>query len=303
MKSINLALVIVVLALTPACSGDGNNNNTDGGNDSGGGDATNGNDSGNAGDSGGDSAAPLKANLGSVIFSHSQTKTGNTTSDSYVASASFVATPDAGTSGGGCVGTQSGSCCYVPPSQADAGTTGGGTPVSAGGITVKDGQTTIATMSPNGTTYTAVSNPPTTALTWNAGDSLDVTAAGDTVHAFSGSVASVALFAGVTPALSILAPIAIPRSSDFTITWTAATGSIGVAMSATKGVSPDGVITCSSSSDTGTMTVPKALLQNFSAGDTGYVSMSRIISAAASNDNATITLASTTAASGSATFQ
>ncbi len=307
MKSTHLALLLVTFALTPACSG-GDNNTTDGGNgnDSGNGsDAANGNDSASGGDSGGDSGAVQKANFGSVTFSHTQTKTGTTTTDTYVASAAFFATPDGGTTGGGgCSGTQSGSCCYVPPSQADGGTGGTATAVSAGGITVKDGSNTVATMSPNGTTYTAVTNPPTSSLTWNAGDGLAVTAAGDTVHAFSGTVNAVALFAGVTPALSYLTPTAIPRSSDFTVTWTAGTGGVTVLLSALKNVTQnDGVITCTSSTDTGTMTVPHALLGNLSANDTGTITLARTISADASPDNADVTLQSVTSTGGSVTFQ
>ena len=302
MKSMKLALVLGMIACAAACSGDDKNNSDGGGNDSGnGGDGTNGNDSGNGGDSGG---GPSKPNAGTVSFSHTQTKTGNTTTDAYTASAAFVAVPDGGTSGGGgCSGTQSGSCCFIPPSQADAGTGGGATAVSAGGITAKDGSNTIATMSPNGTTYTAVTNPPTSSLTWNAGDSISVNAAGDTVHAFSGSVNAVALFAGVTPALSFLTPTQIPRSSDFTITWTGGTGAIEVILTAQKLTQNDGVITCSASSDSGTMTVPHDLLGNLNANDTGTITLVRTISADASPDNATVTLQTTTSESGTVSYQ
>ena len=53
------------------------------------------------------------------------------------------------------------------------------TAVSAGGITLKDGTTTIGTMSPNGTTYTALNSVSTSTLKWTDGDTIDVSAAGD----------------------------------------------------------------------------------------------------------------------------
>ncbi|HEY1956068.1 MAG TPA: hypothetical protein VGH28_10650 [Polyangiaceae bacterium] len=303
MKSFNLALVVVMLAVAPACGGDDQNGSDGGNGNDTGSDSPSANDSG-GNDSGTDGSAVQKANYGSVIFSHTQTKTGQTTSDAYTAIAGFFATPDGGAGGGGgCAGTQSGSCCFVPPSQADGGTTGSATAVSAGGITAKDGSATIATLTPTGTSYAPVADPPTSSLTWNAGDMISVTAAGDTVHAFNGSVAAVALFAGVTPALSPLQQTVIPRSSDFTLTWTAGTGAITVTVSALKVASSEGVITCSASSDTGTMVVPHDLLQNFSAGDTGYVTLGRTISADASSDNATVTLETGTSMGGSAAFQ
>jgi hypothetical protein len=297
-KRTYLALAAFVL-LAARCSSSPSTD--DGGTDAANGnDGTNGNDSGNGNDtgSGNDTGTPSKPNMGGVYFSES--KTQNTTT--YVATASFFSVPDGGTASGGCAGTKNGNCCYTPPSMADSGTTGGGTAVSAGGITLKDGTTTMTTMTPTGTTYTAVSDPPTTALTWNAADMLSVSAAGDTVHAFSGSVAAVGLFAGVTPALSVITPTAITRSQDFTITWTAGAGNISLSLSATKNLStPDGAIVCTAA-DTGTMTVPTALLTQFSTGDKGFVILTRTASSDASNDNATITISSSTTDEGSATY-
>jgi hypothetical protein len=227
----------------------------------------------------------------------SQTATGNT--NVFTGSAEFygVAQP-----AGGCAGTQNGSCCYVGPS--DGGTSTTPTAVSAGAITIKDGTTSIGTLTPTGTTYTAISNPPTTAFTWAAGDTLAISAAGDTVHAFSGNVTAVSLFTGVQPALSEITPTTINRSSDFTITWTSKTGSILLSLSALKGLqnTPDGIITCNASSDSGTMTVPAALLGNFTANDSGSISLTRASSADASPDNATVTISEETSDPGRVTF-
>jgi hypothetical protein len=291
LKSIHYGLALSLLA-SIACGG-GDQTTTDGGS---------GNDSGTGNDSatGNDTGTSSKSNVGYVTFS--QTKTGNT--DTFTAAAAFLALGDAGTTTGtGCSGTQSGSCCYVPPSSgSDAGTSSGGTAIGAGALTIKDGTTTLATMTPSGASYTPVTNPPTTALTWNAGDTLAVSAAGDAVHAFNGNVTAVGALLGVTPALSLTTPVLVSRASDFNVKWTSATGAIQLVLVALKGTSADGTITCSSATDPGTMTVPSTLLQKFSAADTGIISLSRTMSADASPDNATVTLSSSTSISGTATF-
>ncbi len=290
-------MIVACVGLSVAC-GSGDNNGSDGGNDATANDSSNPNDSGNPGDSGNkDTGAPSKANYGSVSFSESVS--GNT--DSYTATAGFYETPDSGASSGGCAGTQSGNCCYVPPSDGGTGTTTA-TAVGAGGITLKDGTTTIGTMTPTGATYTALTSVTTNTLKWQPGDTLNVSAAGDTVHPFSGNVAAAALFEAVNPALSLITPITITRSSDFTITWTAGTGAINLSLSALKVATSDGLLTCSSSTDTGTMTIPTALRLYFSASDAAVVRSSRVLSADASPDNATVTLESSTSVSGSAKF-
>jgi hypothetical protein len=286
-------LTFTMIALAYACGGDDQNGN-DAGNDVNNGNDSGGNDSG-GNETGTDSGPkPSKANFGSVSFS--ETKIQNNTT--YTASAAFFATPDGGTtSSGACTGTQVGSCCYTPPS--DGGTTGPTpTAVSAGGITIKDGNTTIGTMTPNGTTYPALSSGTTNTLKWTDGDSLAVSAAGDTVHAFSGSVTSVALLAGVTPALSFAPGTTISKSQNFTISWTAGTGAISLVLTQTAA---QGVITCSATTDPGTLTVDKSLLANFTA-LTGAIVLSRTSTADASPDNADVTLSSSTSTTGSTAY-
>ncbi len=288
MKSIHYGMALSFLASIACSSGD--QTTTDGGSDS---------SSGSDSATGSDTGTSSKPNVGFVTFS--QTKTGTT--DTFSAAAAFLALGDAGTIGPACSGMQSGSCCYTPPSSgSDAGTTSTGTAIGAGAVTIKDGTTTLATMTPSGTSYTPVSNPPTSALTWNSGDSLAVSAAGDAVHAFNGAVTAVGTLLGVSPALSFTTPVVVSRAADFNVTWTSATGRIQLTLVALKGTSADGSITCSSTTDTGTMSVPSALLQKFSAADTGIISLSRTISSDASPDNATVTLSSSTSTSGTATF-
>jgi hypothetical protein len=302
LKTKSILALVGVVTVSLACSS-GDNNASDGGTNDGttNNDSSNPNDSGNPGDSGNpDSSTPSKPNYGSVFLS--ETAFGN--SDTYTGSAGFYAIGDGGSGpSSGCAGTQSGSCCYLPPASADAGTGPTPTAVSAGAITIKDGTTSIGTLTPNGTTYTAVTNPPTTAFTWVPGDTLAISAAGDTVAAFSGSVTAVDLFAGVNPTLSEITATNINRSSDFTISWTAKTGSIVVSLSATKGLStPDGSISCTAASDTGTMTVPAALLGNFTANDGGQISLTRESTDDASNATATITLYAETSSAGKVSF-
>lgn len=298
MKSKTLIFTCTILTLAWACGGDDKTGN-DGGNDSGNGnDSTAGPDSGGNDSGGGDSATdsgpkPQKANFGSVSFTETKFQNQST----YTASAAFFATPDGGTSSqGGCTGTQVGSCCYTPPS--DGGTTGPTpTAVSAGGITIKDGTTTIGTMSPNGTTYTALNSGTTNTLKWTDGDSLAVSAAGDTVHAFSGSVTTVALLAGVTPALGPQ-PTVISKSQNFTVSWTTGTGGASLILTQTAA---QGSISCTASTDPGTFTVDKSLLANFTAA-TGAIVLSRSNTADASPDNADVTLSSSTSVSSTTTY-
>ena len=297
MKSKTLIFSFTMLTLVWACGGDDNaqtdaGNDVQNGNDTGtGSDTGSGNDTGTGNDSG---PKPQKANFGTVSFTESKVQNQTT----YTASAAFFATPDAGTSSqGGCTGTQVGACCYTPPP--DGGTTGPTpTAVSAGGITIKDGNTTIGTMTPSGTTYTALSSTTTNTLKWTDGDVLNVSAAGDTVHAFSGNVTTVALLAGVTPALSFAPGTTISKSQNFTITWTAGTGAVSLSLLQTAQL---GVISCSSATDSGTFTIDKSLLANFTA-LTGTISLTRTIAADASPDNADVTLGSSTSATGSTAY-
>lgn len=276
-----------LVSLALHCNGDSSNNTDGGGNDA----SSDGTSNTDAGKDGSGS----KPYAGGVTLTES--KTG--TSTIMTASAGFYASSGTGT--GTCSGTKSGNCCYTAPAApSDAGVV---TPMAegAGVITVKDAAATIATLTPAGTTYTAVTNPPTAALTWAAGDSIAISAVGDTVHAFSGTVTAAALFAAITPAFSFTATT-VPRGADYVLTWTAGTGTVTLIASALKGAASDGTIICSAT-DTGTMTIPTALLSMFTAADTGDLSLTRTIPADASVDNATITLSSSTSALGLVKYQ
>jgi hypothetical protein len=204
---------------------------------------------------------------------------------SYDAFASFVMTPDGGTTAG-CMQT-AGSCCLQAP------TDGGAPPssVSAGTITVKYAAQTIATLVPSGTTYAATSSGP-----WVAGDLVNVLSTGDTVHALNGSVATALVFSNVAPALAT--GITMSKSQSFTITWTAATGAARVLL--TQDNAP-AVITCSAPTDPGTMTIDASLLAGLSSA-TGTIALYRATVADASPDNADVSIVSEVETTGVVTF-
>jgi hypothetical protein len=285
-----LTLTACALLVLHCSSGGGT---TDGGT---GNDGSSNNDGSNSGDSGSDAAA-AKPYTGFVDLA-SMTVSGK---PFHSVTPVFFNTPT-GTPAG-CTGTKSGSCCYEPPTTSDGGTGTAPTPASAGTITLTDGTATIATLMPGAMmTYKTVTDPPTAALIWKDGDTVKVAGTGAAVHPFMGSVVVASAVAGVMPSLSLTTPIVIDRSKDFTFTWTAANGHMNVGISALKGGALDGLISCDVP-DTGTITIPTTLLINFAATDTAEVVIDRISNGDASNDNATITIASTASTNGSATFK
>jgi hypothetical protein len=192
-------------------------------------------------------------------------------------------------------GTSSGSCCYIPPAVAsdagvmnDAGTVAA---VSAGTITIKDGTSNIAALSPlmNGGGYAITSGTMNPSVTWTPGDMLSISAAGDTVQAFTGSLTTADDFAGVTPAPSTTAT-PVPLSSDFAISWTAGNGTNVTALLAVK----SGTITCQVSDSAGTVSVPSALRGKLTTMQEGVLTLSRSVSTKVSGSNATVTLFGTT---------
>jgi hypothetical protein len=215
----------------------------------------------------------------------------------------------AGADGGTCLGTESGSCCYVPPGTlAEAGAGDAGTTVSlvsAGTLSVTDGTTAVANITPgsnNGYAITSgTSNP---SVTWNGGDMLTVSAAGAAVEAFSGKMTAVEDFAGLTPALSYKTATTVPIASDLTISWTAGNGTtVHVLIDAVKGTTNEGTISCSAADSAHTVTVPSALLGKFASGDTGLITLNRSSVTQVTGPNATVSLISTSTTGGTAKFQ
>jgi hypothetical protein len=214
---------------------------------------------------------------------------GNTV---WNAAAGFSAAVDAG-GGATCKGTQSGACCYTPPSGSSTGSTL--TFVSAGDIVVKDGSNAIATMSASTQggvmDVYATNSQQTSTFKWAGGDTLTFTAAGGTVNAFSGTVVAPDLMQNITPILSTMTPTMVPAGSDFTVGWTAGTTS-GVASSlfvgALKGMTPDGSIYCNGMDSVGSITVPQALLANITSGDDLQIVVTRLVSNTVKAGNVTV---------------
>jgi hypothetical protein len=176
-------------------------------------------------------------------------------------------------------GTMVGECCYL--SAAAALDAGAGIPpddISAGVVTLQDGTTTLAVLPFDaGVGYTSASSVLDSSFTWAAGDTLGVTASGDSsgVTGFTGTVVAPARLGNVNPAISSLSTIM--RASDFVLTWTAtgtSTVVFNILAANTTTFMSDGLIRCSTSSGTGTLTVSSTLLGNFQSGDGASVLLS-----------------------------
>jgi hypothetical protein len=171
---------------------------------------------------------------------------------SYAAIAQFETTASA--SPAGCVGTVLGACCYETNPAATP------TPASAGAITIADGTTTLATLTPPA--YSASSATDST-LTWTGGTTLDITAAGATVDAFTASIVAPAQVAGLSPALT--SAITVPKSSDFVVSWTPGKlACLKISFGLTQGTGLP-YISCAVDDSAGTLTVPASLLGMFTA--------------------------------------
>ena len=204
--------------------------------------------------------------------------------------AGFSAAPDAG--GAACKGTQSGGCCYTPPSSSGSGSTL--TFVSAGDIVIKDGSNSIVTMSPSTQggvmDVYSTSSQQAPSFQWSGGDTLTFTASGAAVNAFSGSVVAPALMQDISPAFSTTTPTMVSASSDFTVTWTAGnTGAAsGIFVGAMKGMTGDGSISCNSMDSAGSITVPQALLANLTSGDDLTIVLTRLVSKPVTTGNVSV---------------
>jgi hypothetical protein len=199
-----------------------------------------------------------------------------------------------------CGGTQAGRCCLQRVTVALALDAPGEVPrdlaeqfVSAGVLSFSDVGHVIATVAPRGTNYGPVYNPPNTMLTWSPGDTIEVSGAGDTVHAFAGTVVAPKPVMNFVPPFSST-PMTISRTSDLTMTWTPAPGFVSLNIQA----SPPGMpltpttISCTTGDpDTGTITIPASLLAMIDAGSAGSLNVSRCSEAIVTSDDAEVLLA------------
>ncbi len=236
--------------------------------------------------------------MGGVVAQIGTSANGTTT---YAISGGFDV-PSAATSSSCTGAATSPGCCWQPP--ADAATTSRAavaTFVGAGTITVKDGATTIATMTQGQQGAYDATSETEPALSWMPGDTLSVSASGGAVTPFAGSLVTVVDVAGVTPPLSAVLPLAVSVSADFVLRWTP--GPVGaddmtLTLTAVSGTRPAGTISCGARDSDGALTVPAGLLSRFPPGATGTLSLQRASIAEVSTGNATVVLASQSIASG-----
>jgi hypothetical protein len=167
--------------------------------------------------------------------------------------------------------------------------------VSAGNIVVKDGSTTIATISPStqGSVMNAYveNSQQSSTFKWAGGDTLSFTASGGTVNAFSGSVVAPPLMQMITPIFDPMTATNVPASSDFTVGWMAGTTQGAMAslfMAAMKGSTPDGSIFCNGMDSAGTITVPQVLLAKMTNGDALQIVLTRLVSTTVSAGNVNV---------------
>ena len=291
-----------------ACSGSSGATTSSGGGSSG---------AGSSGGSGGSSSSGASSGSGSSSGGSSSSSSGGAmpyTGLVFASSVSVANQSSHNVSGafvmtsapvGGCAGTMSGSCCYVGPADGGAGDAGTATLESAGTLTVKDASNTIATIMPGSSGAYSDNSATDMMLTWAAGDMLTFSAAGDKVHAFTGMVKAPDDITGTNPAFSNAMPAVVSVASDWVVTWTP--GSDGsdtmeLALSALKGISGDGLITCSGKDSDAMVTVPKDLLMKIGTTDTGSVSLTRAAVDMPADDNATVVLSATTLVSGLVKF-
>jgi len=174
--------------------------------------------------------------------------------------------------GPSCTGTTMGSCCYETAAAGELSY------ISAGTLTVSDGATTLATLTPPPAPVPALyeeSSLTVPGFTWAPGDTLTVAGSGATVDAFTVSVVAPAVLAGTKP--SFAAPIPVSLSADYVVSWNPSSetcSQVQFGLSQTGAVATP-YITCVVDDAEGTLTVPKALLQNFTA-TTGMAVMERI---------------------------
>jgi hypothetical protein len=181
------------------------------------------------------------------------------------------------------------------------------TTLSAGVLTVDDGSKKIATLDFNadaGGIYNAASVSPG----WSPGDTLSVSATGDTIPAFSGSIVAPHEIEGETPSFSLLSPLKVSISTPLVIAWTPS--SDGATMKLVLGNDANGnsgSVGCSLPESAGKFTISTALLTQVAMGmfttSGGTISLTKTVTKALSVKGADVSLqASATQAAGAVTF-
>ncbi len=186
----------------------------------------------------------------------------------------------------------SGSCCFVEESRSGRGGAGDGG-VSAGSIAITRGTDSLGQLSYGADGYALLQDPPTAALSWRGGDTLEVTATGDVVEPFTGSVVapqqpeilSVPEPHGSVLSLSIAAGSSMPTF----YTWVPA-GPPEAKVLLVLRDEATGSLKCLADDSAGELSIPPQLVgPNFHAHDSGYLNIGRLLAGRApQNDDVEI---------------
>jgi hypothetical protein len=188
----------------------------------------------------------------------------------------------------------SGSCCFLAGVTSAVG--GGHDPgVSAGTIAIARSGSALGQLSFGRDGYDPLQDPPMTALSWMPGDTLQVSATGDVVGPFSGSIVA----PGLPQILSLPEPhgsvlsmsIAEASSKPTFYTW-APEGPADAKVLLVLVDEGTGTLKCLADDAAGVLTLPPDLVSpNFRAGDNGYLYIGRLLAGQAP-ENADVEIAS-----------
>jgi hypothetical protein len=172
---------------------------------------------------------------------------------------------------------------------------------NAGSIVLGDGMMSLGTLGYDSTMgyYLNALNA------WSPADSLNASAGGDLVGAFMGSTSAPAAVESVTIAGGALgsSPVDVSVGSGTTVTWNGGAANIvHVEINATNGAVTIGTIYCNAPDSTGSISVPASLVQNFSVGQTGVLSVSRIYYSKVNAANAMVLVAGLSTVGGSVNY-
>jgi hypothetical protein len=185
----------------------------------------------------------------------------------------------------------SGSCCFL--AGVTSGVVGGGDGVSAGSIAISRNGAAIGQLSFGQGEYAPLADPPTSDLSWTAGDSLQVSATGDIVQPFSGAVVAPTMpeiLSLPEPHGSILSSSIAEASSKPTFYTWAPAGPPGAKILLVLVDEKTGSLKCLADDAAGELSIPPQLVgPNFRPGDSGYLYIGRLQSGQApQNDDVEI---------------
>jgi hypothetical protein len=210
---------------------------------------------------------------------------------------------------GACAGAsnESGDCCCVPSEGLPAGSP------DAAIITIRSegGASTLTTLSPSATAKYGLSDlggatPPgdyssVDSQSWNPGDVLSVSATGDEVHPFSGTLQTGVLLSGVTPAIGP-GPVIVDRGKDLEVAWTPEGGGSHATVLLELDQAPLSCY-CTALDSAAKVTMSSTLVALFETTVGGSIQLERLLTSKASCDNATIDLIGEVAQTADVTFQ